>query len=70
MHEGTRHPGAIATLPAGVGADGDRTWVYRRRTRACFVCGTPIEMVRQGELRRATYYCPTANSNSERSCQE
>lgn len=59
MHEGTRSFGAIATLPAGVSENGERNWVYRRRTRPCFVCGTPIEMVRQGELRRATYYCPS-----------
>jgi formamidopyrimidine-DNA glycosylase len=58
MHEGTRRVGAIATLPPSVSAGGERNWVYRRRTRPCFVCGTLIEMVRQGELRRATYYCP------------
>jgi endonuclease VIII len=38
--------------------DGDRYWVYRRRGRACAVCGTAIEMTRQGDLKRATYFCP------------
>lgn len=33
-------------------------WVYRRRGHPCFVCSTPVEMVRQGEFQRATYYCP------------
>ncbi len=59
MHEGAQRLGAITTLPPGASERGERTWVYRRRTRPCFVCGTPIEMVRQGELRRATYYCPS-----------
>ncbi len=38
--------------------NGDRHWVYRRRGRPCFICGSPIAMIRQGELSRATYYCP------------
>ncbi|HYF64461.1 MAG TPA: DNA-formamidopyrimidine glycosylase family protein [Herpetosiphonaceae bacterium] len=33
-------------------------YVYRRRTYPCFVCATPIEMVRQGNLRRMTWFCP------------
>jgi endonuclease-8 len=33
-------------------------WVYRRRGEACLHCGTQIEMKRQGEQRRSTYYCP------------
>ncbi|MFO7564361.1 MAG: DNA-formamidopyrimidine glycosylase family protein [Enhygromyxa sp.] len=35
-----------------------RLWVYKRSGRACYVCGTIIEMRRQGELARSTYYCP------------
>jgi endonuclease VIII len=58
MHEGARHHGAITTLPAKLRTDGQRTWVYRRRGRACFRCGAPVERVRQGELQRATYHCP------------
>jgi formamidopyrimidine-DNA glycosylase len=34
-----------------------RNWVYRRRGQPCFVCATPIEMVRQGEFQRTTYFC-------------
>jgi endonuclease VIII len=33
--------------------------VYGRRAHACFECGTAIEMARQGEQRRSTYWCPT-----------
>ncbi len=32
-------------------------YVYRRRTKPCYVCQTPIEMVRQGLGRRMTWYC-------------
>lgn len=34
-----------------------RNWAYRRRGQPCFVCATPIEMIRQGELQRTTYFC-------------
>lgn len=38
---------------------GGRFWVYGRRGRACFTCGTPIEMIRQGAPPgRSTYHCP------------
>lgn len=33
-------------------------YVYRRRTKPCYVCGTPIKMVRQGLGKRMTWYCP------------
>ncbi len=33
-------------------------FVYRRRNSPCHLCGTPIEMVRQGEMQRSTYFCP------------
>jgi len=35
-----------------------RLWVYERSGRPCYVCSTIIEMRRQGELARSTYYCP------------
>lgn len=35
-----------------------RLWVYERSGRPCRECGTLIEMRRQGELARSTYYCP------------
>jgi endonuclease VIII len=34
-------------------------YVYRRRTKPCYVCATPIEMTRQGIGKRMTWYCPT-----------
>lgn len=36
----------------------ERLWVYERSGRPCHVCGTIIEMRRQGELARSTYHCP------------
>lgn len=33
-------------------------YVYRRRTKPCYTCGTPIKMVRQGLGQRMTWYCP------------
>lgn len=59
MWRDARRSGPIVTLDDPLRRDGDRHWVYRRRGRPCFRCGTRIEMVRQGELRRATYFCPT-----------
>ncbi len=35
-----------------------RVWVYRRSGRPCYVCGTPIQMRRQGDDARSTYFCP------------
>jgi len=43
---------------------GDRLWVYRRRGLGCLECATPIEMRRQGEAARSTYYCPTCQGVS------
>lgn len=36
-----------------------RHWVYRRKGSDCLKCGDAIEMVRQGDLARTTYFCPT-----------
>lgn len=36
----------------------ERLWVYERQGKPCRRCGTRIEMRRQGELNRSTYYCP------------
>jgi endonuclease VIII len=44
------------------GGRGSRTWVYRRRGRACLRCGTPIRMRRQGDAGRSTYWCPSCQS--------
>ena len=35
-----------------------RLWVYGRAGEACRVCGTSIEVKRQGKHARKTYYCP------------
>lgn len=35
-----------------------RYYVYRRKGRPCTRCGTPIDMRRQGEQNRSTYFCP------------
>ncbi|QDU62853.1 Formamidopyrimidine-DNA glycosylase [Planctomycetes bacterium Pan216] len=40
------------------GRDGDRVWVYGRVGKPCLECGTMIQMRRQGELGRSTYWCP------------
>jgi len=42
---------ARVTHPAGLA-------VYGRRGQPCRRCGTPIEMARQGEQARSTYWCP------------
>ena len=33
-------------------------WVYGRANRPCPRCGTPIQVRRQGQLNRSTYWCP------------
>ncbi|HEY3929941.1 MAG TPA: DNA-formamidopyrimidine glycosylase family protein [Candidatus Koribacter sp.] len=35
-----------------------RLWVYGRAGEPCRICGTPIEVKRQGRHARKTYYCP------------
>jgi endonuclease-8 len=35
-----------------------RLWVYGRCGRPCRTCGTPIEVGKQGEAARLTYWCP------------
>lgn len=36
----------------------ERFWVYRRKGEECRRCGTLIEMRKQGEQARSTYWCP------------
>jgi endonuclease VIII len=38
--------------------DGQKLWVYGRSGRPCFVCGQRIQLRRQGDLGRTTYWCP------------
>jgi DNA-formamidopyrimidine glycosylase len=58
--------GEIVTLPFGVDGRGERYWVYRRRTKPCLKCGEPIQMVRQGEYKRTTYFCPSCQKEPAR----
>lgn len=36
---------------------GERYWVYGRDRQPCLVCARPIEMRRQGDAGRSTYFC-------------
>lgn len=36
-----------------------RVWVYGRRRDPCPECGTPIDMIHQGDQARSTYFCPS-----------
>ncbi len=36
----------------------ERVWVYRRKGEECRRCGAIIEMRKQGEQARSTYWCP------------
>ena len=38
--------------------DGQRLWVYGRGGKPCFECGRLIQVRRQGDLGRTTYWCP------------
>ena len=40
------------------GASRERTWVYGRSGELCPVCNATLQMRRQGQLGRSTYYCP------------
>lgn len=49
--------GPVVTLNRNLRRVGERYWAYRRTGRLCFRCNSVIEMVRQGQLRRTTYFC-------------
>jgi len=49
--------------------DGGKVWVYGRRCQACYLCGTAIEMRRQGDLGRSTYWCPQCQPPAVHSSQ-
>lgn len=38
--------------------DAGRFYAYGRSGKPCYTCGTPIELIRQGDLGRTTYFCP------------
>ncbi|MCP4190136.1 MAG: Fpg/Nei family DNA glycosylase [Planctomycetaceae bacterium] len=44
------------------GQDGQRLWVYGRSKEPCLRCGTRIQMRRQGDLGRSTYWCVECQS--------
>jgi endonuclease-8 len=62
---GTAGPLARRSLGAGDAGrttrpslTGSKVWVYGRRGKACFRCGTVVEMIRQGAPPgRSTYHC-------------
>lgn len=58
MWSGTQRYGKTTTTPPELQQAGHLHYVYRRRGHACLVCGAKIEMLRQGELERSTFFCP------------
>lgn len=58
MREGTLNYGPTSTLPPDLRENGERNWVYQRSGRPCLRCGEKIQRIRQGELKRATFFCP------------
>jgi endonuclease-8 len=59
MQEARSTYGMTVTLPTELQFEKwVRNWVYRRRGQPCFVCAASIEMTRQGEFQRTTYFCP------------
>lgn len=47
-----------ARVTTGSPMRGQGLWVYGRAGRPCRRCGTRIDVARQGELARLTYWCP------------
>ena len=63
MQSARRRYGMTITLPEELRFEPwMRNWVYQRRGHACFVCATKIEMFRQGEFQRTTYFCPSCQA--------
>ena len=59
MQAGRRVYGMTITLPSDLQLEPwMRNWVYQRRGQPCFVCATKIEMFRQGDFQRTTFFCP------------
>ena len=50
------------------GSDGVRLWVYGRQGEHCLVCGEPIQLRRQGDLGRSTYWCAVCQGEKETTC--
>jgi endonuclease VIII len=47
-----------ARITTGSGVRGQGLWVYGRAGQPCRRCGTLIQMRRQGDLARQTFWCP------------
>lgn len=47
-----------ARITTGSPVRGQGLWVYGRAGRPCRRCGTRIDVARQGDLARLTYWCP------------
>lgn len=56
-------PGPRTTRRAARGA---RHWVYARAGKPCYECGTRIQVRRQGEDARTTYWCPACQETGGR----
>ncbi len=44
--------------------DGGRFYAYGRSGAPCYTCGTPIALIRQGDLGRTTYFCPNCQPST------
>lgn len=44
--------------------DGGRFYVYGRSGQPCYNCRTAIELIRQGDAGRTTYFCPSCQSTA------
>lgn len=58
MWRGTLRWGRTKTTPPAMQAEGKTRWVYQRKGKPCYVCQTPIELLRLPPHDRATYRCP------------
>lgn len=45
-----------------LGRDGGSKWVYGRAGEPCHRCGLALELTRQGDLGRSTYFCQACQS--------
>lgn len=62
MWAGADGTGRTQTTTPAMQADGKKRWIYQRKGKPCWVCGTPVELVRMPPYDRATYLCPTCQS--------
>ncbi len=58
MKDGVTNAPPIVTVPDEIQGQGELNWVYRRRYKPCLRCEAKVQMVRQGEHSRTTYFCP------------